>query len=498
MDWRKLFRWNKKPLSEPLSVVPKDTRKYTRGEGLSRALAKAQSVDRPKYPIKIPVLPPNVVPEGQKSGIAMDTYTHQFPAAFFDGSVEGFPGYTQLSFLATRAEYRAMAGALSTELTREWITLNSSETGGDATKDKVTKLTKKLEEIGLQQVIQRAAEHDALFGRAQIFIDIKGQENKRALPLKVSPKTIAKDSFLGVKTVEAIWTTPVSYNAMDPAAKDFYKPSAWFMLGQRVHSDRLLTIITRPLPDMLKPAFNFGGMSLSQLAEPYVNNWLRTRQSVADIINNFSITALKTSMDEVLTDGEDGDDLFKRAALFTATRSNKGLMILDKEREDLVQINAPLGGLHELQAQVQEHMCAVSRLPAIILTGISPGGLNASSDSEIKTFYDWISAQQEAYWRAPIETILQILQLSMYGAIDPDITFSFDPLFQMSEKELSEIRTADATAAQTYVGMGAVAAEEVREKLARDPESGFQGLDLSMVITDPNGDEDDEDDYKAA
>jgi phage-related protein (TIGR01555 family) len=438
------------------------------------------------------------MPKGATAGIAMDS--NFSPANFFGMNTAGFPGYPHLAFLATRAEYRAMSGALSTELTREWITVNSSETDDDATKQKVTELTKAIADMGLQQIIQRAAEHDATFGRAQILIDIKGHD--LTTPLILSNKTIKLGSLNKVTTVEAMWTTPTAYNAIDPMAPDFYKPAKWFMLGKEVHASRLLTIITRPLPDMLKPAFNFGGMSLSQLAEPYVDNWLRTRQSVSDLINNFSITMLKTSMDQILTatgddatDGDAADELMDRARLFSAGRSNLGLGLLDMDREELVQLNTPLSGLHELQAQSQEHMCAVSRLPAIILTGISPSGLNASSDGEIKTFYDWISAQQEAYWRKPIDTIFKILQLSMYGEIDEDITFKFEPLYQMTQKELSEIRAADATAAQTYVGMGAVDPMEVREKIARDPESGYQGLDLDVELTDPNlGDDDDEDD----
>ena len=479
------------------SVVPK------RGDGLARALAKARETSGRKkyqYPVKAPDLMPGVVPKGAKAGIAMDSNFSgmaNFPGAggYAYGDVAGFPGYPYLSMLATRAEYRAMASALSTELTREWITINSSETADDATKERVTELTKMVGEIKLQQVIQRSAEHDAYFGRGQILIDIDGQDLE--LPLILSPKTLKKGSFNKVTTVEAIWTTPTAYNALDPKAPDFYKPAKWFMLGQQVHSSRLMTVITRPLPDMLKPAFNFGGMSLSQLAEPYVDNWLRTRQSVSDLINNFSIVCLSTSMDQVLDGSDDGADLFDRIELFTATRSNKGVMALDKDREELTQIAVPLGGLHELQAQSQEHMCAVSRMPSIILTGISPSGLNASSEGEIRAFYDWIAAQQEAFWRTPIDTVLKVLQLSMWGEIDPDISFTFVSLYQMTPKELAEIRTADSTTAQTYVGMGALDPGEVREKLARDPESGYQGLDINLEITPPdaggNGEDEDED-----
>lgn len=498
MEWRKLFsRLVDTPA--PVSIAPN-----WNSDKLRLLRHKAGAIIPPiKYPIKLPEIAPNVVPPGKRAMIAMDSCIDGYgQGGFWAGSFgfadyAGFPGYPRLAMLSTRAEYRAMASALATELTREWIKINSTETASDDTKTKVTELTKALEDMGLQQIIQRAAEHDAYFGRAQIFIDIQGHNPTR--PLKISPKTIAKDSTVRFCTVEAIWTTPSVYNAMDPTAPDFYRPTKWYVMGKEIHASRLMTVVTRPLPDMLKPAFNFSGMSLSQLAEPYVENWLRTRQSVSDLINNFSITALATNMGQMLTSGDDdsGEDLFSRADLFTALRSNRGLMLLDKETEELAQVNTPLSGLNELQAQAQEHMCAVSRLPAIILTGISPSGLNASSEGEIKTFYDWIAAQQVAYWRVPIENAIQILQLSMYGEIDPDITWEFVSLFQMTPKELSEIRASDATAATAYINAGVIDPEEDRERLARDPQSGYQGLDLSKTITPPDqgdGDNDNEDD----
>lgn len=474
MNWKQ-WPWSKQP------VIPAPIER----KSLSLELAKIES-QRKKFPIKPPELIPGVVPKGANAPVlAMDGdygCAYNYAALQFGQDSSGFPGYPYLAMLATRAEYRAFASALSTELTREWITINSSDTAGDETRNKVTELTKAVEDCKLQQVIQLCAEHDSYFGRGQFFIELKG--HNRELPLVLSDKTIKKESFVALRNVEPMWTTPVAYNALDPTAPDFYKPNKWFMLGQPVHASRLLTVVTRPLPDMLKPAFNFSGMSLSQLAEPYVNNWLRTRQSVSDLINNFSITALQTSMDQVLQGTDDGTNLFRRAELFTLTRSNKGLMLLDKDREDLVQLNVPLGGLHELQAQSQEHMCAVSRMPAIVLTGISPSGLNASSDGEIRIFYDWVIAQNEAFYRSPIDVVLKVLQLSMYGAIDPDISFSFNPLYQMTPKELAEIRTANSTTAANYIDRGVLDPEEERERLARDPESGYQGLDVNRIISD--------------
>lgn len=471
-----------------------ETAKPTKGSGLKRAALKAaESTKPPKsydWPIKAPDLLPGVAPAGVAVPVmAADSPAYTMAAQAFPGG--GFPGFAYLSQLATRAEYRQMAAALSTELTREWIEFTSKQDDDEDNADKIKAIEEEFKRLDVRGVIQRAAADDCFFGRAHIFVDIQGADRKT--PLILDPRTVQKGSLQGVTTVEAVWTTPATYNALDPVAPDFYKPAKWFMLGQEVHASRLMTTVTRPLPDILKPAFNFAGMSLSQLAEPYVDNWLRTRQSVSDLLNNFSITALATSMDQVLQGDDDGSDLFARATLFTATRSNKGLMLLDKEREELVQINTPLSGLQELQAQSQEHMCSVSRMPAIVLTGISPSGLNASSDGEIRIFYDWIAAQQEAHWREPLEVILKAVQLSLFGEIDPDIGFTFVPLYQMTPKEESEIRLSDSQADCAYIAAGVVDPSEVRERLARDPNSGYQSLDTSVELVppvEPTGEED--------
>lgn len=459
-----------------------------KNEGLRMALDKMRMSGKElmpyQYPIKPPALAPGVVPEGHSAPVlAMDAAAnpYTFASQIFPGG--GFPGFSYLSQLATRAEYRAFASALSTELTREWIEFTSKQDDATDTAEKIKAIEAEFKLLGVRGVIQLAAQNECLFGRAQIFLNIAGADRKT--PLILDPRTVRKGSFDRVSDVEAIWTTPSAYNALDPAAPDFYKPTSWFMLGQEVHASRLLTVITRPLPDILKPAFNFAGMSLSQLAEPYVDNWLRTRQSVADLIDNFSTTVLATSMDQILQGDADGSDLLARADLFTATRSNKGMMLLDKEREELLQINTPLSGLHELQAQSQEHMCSVSRMPAIVLTGISPSGLNASSEGEIRVFYDWIAAQQEAYWREPIEIILKIVQLSLFGEIDPDIGFTFVPLYQMTPAEEADIRAKNGQTDCNYVAACIIDPSEVRERLARDPNSGYNGLDTDAVIVPP-------------
>jgi hypothetical protein len=54
------------------------------------------------------------------------------------------------------------------------------------------------------------------------------------------------------------------YNAINPLKGDWYNPQTWYVMGQEIHGSRLPTFIGHPVPDMLKPAYSFGGLSLSR------------------------------------------------------------------------------------------------------------------------------------------------------------------------------------------------------------------------------------------
>ena len=121
----------------------------------------------------------------------------------------------------------------------------------------------------------------------------------------------------------------------------------------------------------------------------------------------------------------------------------------------------------------------------MILTGISPTGMNASSEGEMRSFYDWISSQQEAHWRFPLDTCIKLIMLDLWGEIDETITWDFDPLWQPSDKELAEIRTANANADGVYIDRGVLSQEESRKRLANDKSSGYAGIDVSEVPEQP-------------
>lgn len=450
-------------------------------------MASTESVSR----FYVPDLPDGVIPAWfaqTSAGIALDAANsrcNDYANAYY-GEMNSFVGYGTLSEMATRSEYRSPTTTLATEMTRKWVKLKTKGEGGES--DKIAAIEDAMVKHNIQGIFRKAAEQDGFFGRAQIFIDIKGQEDKQDLPLLIAPESIKKGSLKGFKNIEAIWTSPVNYESVDPTDKWFFVPRSWFVMGKQVHSDRLLTIISHPLPDILKPAFNFGGISMTQLLMPYVERWYRTSKSISDLLHSFSISVIKTDLQATLAGGN-GDDLIRRADLFNKTRDNRGLMMLDNDTEDFVQVNTPLSGLDKLQAQAQEQMAAPCHIPLIKLLGITPSGLNSSSDEEIRVFYDYVHAMQEALFTDPLETVLKVIQLDLFGEIDEDITFEFEPLYELDGEALARVRKSDADTAQVLIEGGVISPLEERERLASDPNSSYHGLDVESL---PDRDDEDQ------
>ena len=457
------------------------------------ALVRAGSAPakRNVNPFKVAVPPPGVLPDGMPApSMAQDSamggalsWAGTFANQVFAEGLE-FLGYPYLAELAQRPEYRVITETIATEMTRKWIKFQA--VGEEDKTEKIKAIEDEFTRLGVKDAIRKALEIDGFFGRAHLYLDTGSTDDRDELRLPIgngqnamSKAKVGVGSLKRLRVIEPVWTYPSSYNATDPLKPDWYKPSSWFVQGKEVHSTRLLTFIGREVPDLLKPAYSFGGLAMSQMAKPYVDNWLRVRQSVSDLISTFSTSGIKTDLAQMLSAG--GEQLFKRLVLFNSNRDNQGLLVLDKDTEEYFNVSTPLGTLDQLQAQAQEHMASVSRIPLVKLLGISPAGLNASSEGEIETFDDTINAGQEAQIRPNLTRLSHFVQLSLWGQIDPAITFTFVPLSDLTPKEKAEVQKIEAETDEIRINSSVLDPAEVRKRVANEPDSPYPGIDPERV-----------------
>jgi phage-related protein (TIGR01555 family) len=439
-------------------------------------------------------------------GIAMDSagmppaltaaslYAWAGNGAFGEGL--GFLGYPYLAELTQRPEYRRVSEIWAAEAVRKWI-----EFKGEG--DRIKKIQKSLERLKVRDVIRHAIELDGFMGRAQIFPDLGYHDNDGELRAIFVPKAkVGVGKLKGFTVIEPFWSYPGSYQSTNPLASDFYKPREWYVMGKIVDSSWLITIVGRPMPDLLKPAYAFGGLAQSQMVKPYVDNWLRTRQSVSDLIHSFSTMVLKTNMATIIQGALGGaKKLLDRIRLFNRGRDNRGLMAIDKDTEELENVSTPLGTLDKLQAQAQEQIASVAGIPLVVLLGVTPSGLNASSDGEIRTFYATIDGYLSRVIKHPLQYIIDLVQLDLDGTIDPDLTWDFIPLWETPEAEKANIRKADAETDIAYCAAGVISNENVRTRITTDPESIYYGMTLEEgeppadpTLEDDLDEEDDQED----
>lgn len=389
-----------------------------------------------------------------------------------DAALEGqhFLGYSVLSAMAQRPEYRRIVETISTEMTRKWIRLVNRK-GDERTQERIDLLQEALERYGVRDAFRKAIEGDGYFGRGHLYVSLDGDQvgEEMASPIgngrdAASKQKVRKGALLRFQPVEAVWVYPQNYNSTNPLSPDWYKPQIWNVQGKPVHRSRLLTFIGREIPDLLKSAYAFGGLPMTQVARPYVNNWLRTRQDVSDLISQFSVSGVAgMNMADALASGG-AENLANRVDLFVNMRDNRGFMALN-QGEEFFNVSTPLGTLDKLQAQSQEQIASICGIPLVKLLGVTPSGLNASSDGEVRVFYDFIHAAQESQFGANLNTAIALVQLSEFGDVDPGIGYEFEPLWQMSEAEKATVALTRTQAVMTAepVLPGAVVLRELRE-----------------------------------
>ena len=159
-------------------------------------------------------------------------------------------------------------------------------------------------------------------------------------------------------------------------------------------------------------------------------------------------------------------------------------MITDKDTEEFFQLNTPLTTLDALQSQAHEQLATPAKIPLVKLLGLTPSGLNANSDGEIRVYYDHVAALQTAHILPQMQVILRLIQLNLFGIVDDNVFFQFNPLYQLTAQEQAAANLIKAQTAQIYMQEGVLDQEAVLKQLSNDDDGDYTGVEDSVVIDD--------------
>ena len=391
------------------------------------------------------------------------------------GSLTRFLGYPALLELAQDGLIRAGVEMLADDCVGKWIEL-SKQGKEDNDSNGLPDIEEDARRYKVRSLFRLAVANCGYFGGCLVFIDTGDAAEDLADPLVLDGKTFKQGSLKSLILIDPGCVSPGQYNAIDPCAGDYYKPAYWYVQGRPIHESRFLYFALNDLPPLLKPAYNFFGIPLAQTVLDAVKHFTECREAEARLLTKFSLTVLKTNMDDVLSGGA-GEMLDRRVAYMVQNRSNDGVEVIDKEQEDVVNITTPLAGVTDIVRQSMEMVAAYFNEPVTKMWGISPAGFQATGESDMRNHYEHVLATQERIIREPLEKLLRVLQINRSGKIDDAVTFKFVPLGEESRSMVAATQKTVAETAAQYLEMGVISPEEIRQKLVDDPDSGYGGLD---------------------
>jgi phage-related protein (TIGR01555 family) len=303
-----------------------------------------------------------------------------------------------------------------------------------------------------------------------------------------NPDGITPGSYRGVVQVDPYWCIPElsTSGATDPASADFYEPTYWTIRGKRYHRSHLVIVRGPEVPDLLKPSYQFAGISLPQRIYERVYAAERTANEGPQLALTKRATFLYTDTGKALANEE---KFTERLLAWCGLRDNYGVKVLDKDGDKAEQFDTALGDFDTVMMGQYQLVAAIANVPATKLLGTTPKGFNASGDYEAESYHEELESIQtndmEPFINRHHLCVIRS-ELAPAAGIRPfSVAIEWEPTDTPSAKEEAEIRKLNADTHKVYVDAGAVDGQDVRTVITGDPKSGYDGLPILAPEPEP-------------
>lgn len=297
-----------------------------------------------------------------------------------------------------------------------------------------------------------------------------------------NPDGIQPNSYQGISQIDPYWCTPIldSASVSDPSAINFYDPTYWYIGGKKIHHSHLIIMRTTEVSDILKPTYLYGGIPLTQRIYERVYAAERTANEAPQLAMTKRTNIYKTDAAAALANQAKVEAKLKQQAYY---RDNYAVTLIDKEKDDVVQLDTALGDLDTTIMTQYQLVASVANVPATKLLGTTPKGFNSSGEYEEASYREELENIQAVDLLPLIERHYEIMIRSHIAPKEPfSVRVQFNPLDSLTEMELADINLKKAQTDQAYQAAGAIDGADIRERLISDPKSGYNGISNEYEI----------------
>lgn len=358
--------------------------------------------------------------------------------------------------------------------------------GDETTPELITKLKRLDVKFKVKKNLVELTKFKRVFGfRIALFVVESDDPDYYLKPY--NPDGIKPGTYRGISQIDPYWITPelTDVSVRDPASIEFYEPTYWRVGGKKYHRSHLIVVRHSEVPDILKPSYIYGGVSLTQQVYERVYAAERTANEAPQLAMTKRMNIVKADLSKVF---QNPARFAQRMEEQAAYRDNYGTRVIDVD-EDYTQHETSLADLDAVIMSQYQLVAAIAEVPATKLLGTSPKGFNATGEFEMQSYHEMLAGIQEHDMTPLLERHYEILLRSEFGIKTP-VEIVWSPMDEPTEEQQANINKTKADTYNTLQATGAIDGQDIRDVLIKDKSSGFNSIDAEM----PEQDYDDEQD----
>lgn len=360
------------------------------------------------------------------------------------------------------------------DMLREWYRLT-----GAFSPEMQAKIDGVEREVNIRGSLKRGLSLGRLYGGAVGIILIQGQEDL-SKPLDLG--LIFPDTFKGLMVLDR-WhgvspnlglvfergeEVPESYSIVDGMGH----------VVTKVHHSRVIRFIGRELPPIEREAEMYWGESEVEPIYKEIVSLNNVSANMAALTFQANINTMEVpGLEQLFSVGASQAQrrFWNTMQAQSVLRSNFGVQLVEKDTK-LTNTQYTFTGLQDVYESMCMNLCGGSHYPMTKLFGRSPAGMNATGESDLKNYYDYVDSQRDAKLRPALQKLLPVLAMSAWGFVPDDLDFTFPPLWTPTATETAEIALKKAQAIRDTFQAGLFQADTAMKELKKlEEETGMFG-----------------------
>jgi phage-related protein (TIGR01555 family) len=303
-----------------------------------------------------------------------------------------------------------------------------------------------------------------LFGGGAVYMVIGNEDPKKPLNIEtISPS----NPLVSLVTFDRYDVDTVINE--DPRAPNYLRPETYTFNADKIpiHWTRVLGPFDGyKLPNRLQKGNKGWGGSEVERVSSVVLQSLSVNASVASLVHRAdSITVGIKGLLQKTQSTTKTQELARRFEIAAALISNNSFFLYDMDHEVPGQLKAELSAPGGLISEMMSLVASAVGAPVSRFFGTAPKGLNATGEGDRKDWQSVVRGYQVSDLGPELRRFDEIALRSVYGK-EVDFEYEWNPLEQMSDLEIAEVRSKNADTDSKNVAMGAVMPSMVSHELA--------------------------------